>query len=197
MQKLSQLTHGKYLLLAVLLTSCCCNDCCCLFNCVHCIGQYAQRERLEDSILETRDRVEKSCCAMERWRHQNIWMNPPRRWHSSWYKDGRSYFYFTQNTHMRQTEACVWLLVRVWSPPPRLLRLCPGAWREVSSNGDTAEKIYKAAAVRDTGLCNQDSQSTPNTCYLQRTCSSHPFHKLIFWANLSLIASTFLKSPII
>ena len=63
---------------------------------------------------------------MERWRHQNIWMNPPRRWHSSWYKDGRSYFYFTQNTHMKQTEACVWLLVRVRSPPPRLLRGAPG-----------------------------------------------------------------------
>ena len=63
---------------------------------------------------------------MERWRHQNIWMNPPRRWHSSWYKDGRSYFYFTQNTHMRQPEACVWLLVRVRSPPPRLMRGAPG-----------------------------------------------------------------------
>ena len=105
----------------------------------------------------------------------------------------------SHKTRIGQMEACVWLLVRVWSPPPRLMRLCPGAWREVSSNGDTAEKIYKAAAVRDTGLCNQDSQSTPNTCYLRRTCSSqsHPFLKLIFWANLSLIASTFLKSPII
>ena len=27
---------------------------------------------------------------------------------------------------MKQTEACVWFLVRVWSPPPRLMRGAPG-----------------------------------------------------------------------